>query len=82
MYLILYHYALQSDMYSIGLILFELYQPFCTGMERSKSLIDLRKGIVTPAFTERWPKLVSDNYVTQKCFRSGKDLIFFKFIYV
>ena len=49
----------QSDMYSIGLILFELYQPFCTGMERSKTLMDIRKGIISPMFTERWSMLVN-----------------------
>lgn len=52
-------YSFMSDMYSIGLILFEMFQPFYTSMERTKTLIDLRQGILPSEFTDHWPK-VSD----------------------
>ena len=35
--------SLQSDMYSLGIILFELYNNFSTGMERSKAITTLRE---------------------------------------
>ena len=38
-------------MYSLGVILFELYNHFATGMERSKSIADLReRGHLAPLF--------------------------------
>ncbi len=48
----------QSDMFSLGLILFELYQPFRTEMERLSTLNDVRRGLVPPAFREKWPAQV------------------------
>ncbi len=36
-------------MYSIGIILFELYQPFSTAMERTKSIKSLRDGCLEPS---------------------------------
>lgn len=44
---------LQSDMYSIGVIAFELFQPFGTEMERVHTLGDLRQG--------KFPKTLSEN---------------------
>eukprot|EP00057_Strongylocentrotus_purpuratus_P004488 XP_003728812.1 PREDICTED: eukaryotic translation initiation factor 2-alpha kinase 1 [Strongylocentrotus purpuratus] len=48
-------YDNKSDMYSMGLILFELYHPFGTGMERHKCLQKLRKGNIPEELQKRWP---------------------------
>ncbi|KAJ3182701.1 Eukaryotic translation initiation factor 2-alpha kinase [Geranomyces variabilis] len=37
-------YSSASDIYSLGIVLFELLQPFQTGMERARALQDLRAG--------------------------------------
>ena len=37
-------YSFQSDIYSLGIILFELYHPFFTAMERIESISRLRDG--------------------------------------
>ncbi|XP_069501733.1 eukaryotic translation initiation factor 2-alpha kinase 1 [Ambystoma mexicanum] len=49
------HYDFKSDMYSVGMILLELFQPFGTEMERNKVLIALRNGHVPNSFNEQWP---------------------------
>lgn len=38
----------KSDMYSLGIILFELYNCFTTGMERSRAITDLRERAQLP----------------------------------
>ncbi|CAG0896982.1 unnamed protein product [Darwinula stevensoni] len=45
----------KSDMYSIGVILFELFCSFSTGMERGKCFDDLRIGRLPHTFQESWP---------------------------
>ena len=55
--------ALQSDMYSIGVLALELFQPFGTEMERVRTLENLRGGRVPDSFGCRWPILAK--YVTQ-----------------
>ena len=45
-------------MYSFGILMFELYQPFLTEMERSISLNHLRKGTMSDDFVEKWPTQV------------------------
>lgn len=47
----------QSDMYSIGVLAFELFQPFGTEMERVRTLGDLRGGNIPDSFRQRWPVL-------------------------
>lgn len=42
-------------MYSVGLVMFELYQPFSTEMERIHDLMDLRRGNIPPEFGSQWP---------------------------
>lgn len=52
------HYDSKSDMYSVGILAFELFQPFGTEMERARCLGDLREGRIPDSFCLRWPKLV------------------------
>ncbi|XP_064808834.1 eukaryotic translation initiation factor 2-alpha kinase 1, partial [Oncorhynchus masou masou] len=56
------HYDSNSDMYSIGVVAQELFQPFGTEMERVQTLGDLRKGKVPDSFSQRWPVLAK--YIT------------------
>ena len=49
-------YSYETDIYSLGLILFELLYPFDTGMERVKVLTDLRLGILPEDFVTELPK--------------------------
>ncbi|NXD25747.1 E2AK1 kinase, partial [Spelaeornis formosus] len=49
------HYDFKSDMYSMGVILLELFQPFGTEMERTEVLIQLRTGQIPHTFYEKWP---------------------------
>ncbi|CAH1269228.1 EIF2AK1 [Branchiostoma lanceolatum] len=50
-------YNSKSDMYSMGVILFELFHPFGTEMERAKSIQDVREGrVLPPVLVERWPR--------------------------
>uniref|UniRef100_A0A8C9SCS7 Eukaryotic translation initiation factor 2-alpha kinase 1 n=1 Tax=Scleropages formosus TaxID=113540 RepID=A0A8C9SCS7_SCLFO len=51
------HYDSKSDMYSVGMVALELFQPFWTEMERVKTLGELRKGKVPDTLTQRWPVL-------------------------
>lgn len=52
------HYDSKSDMYSVGMLTFELFHPFGTEMERVRSLGDLREGRIPECFCLKWPKLV------------------------
>lgn len=47
-------YNAKCDVYSLGVILFELFQRYSTEMERGQSLSDLRKGIIPPVMYENW----------------------------
>jgi translation initiation factor 2-alpha kinase 1 len=44
------------DIYSLGVILFEMYNPCSTAMERAKALDNLRKGIINTYFRTTYPK--------------------------
>ncbi|CAL8381700.1 unnamed protein product [Gadus morhua 'NCC'] len=57
------YYNSKSDMYSIGVLALELFQPFGTEMERVRILENLREGTVPDSFSYRWPILAK--YVTQ-----------------
>ena len=45
-------------MYSLGIILFELFYPFGTDMERVKEISDLRQAKLPQALTESHPDKV------------------------
>ena len=45
-------------MYSVGILLYELYQPFLTEMERRIALNDLRSNSLPTEFVEQWPSEV------------------------
>lgn len=49
---------MQADIYSLGIILFELFCPFGTEMERVKNIKDLRQGRLPQDFCEQWPEEV------------------------
>lgn len=51
------HYDSKSDMYSVGVIAVELFQPFGTEMERVHTLGELRQGKVPDTLAENWPLL-------------------------
>ncbi|KAJ8413700.1 hypothetical protein AAFF_G00082070 [Aldrovandia affinis] len=51
------HYDSKSDMYSVGIVALELFQPFGTEMERVQRLEELRQGKVPEALSKRWPVL-------------------------
>lgn len=44
-------------MYSLGIILLELVEPFVTDMERVKTITDLRKGQIPAHLTANYPKI-------------------------
>ncbi|CAG8781505.1 19022_t:CDS:2, partial [Racocetra fulgida] len=49
-------YNEKADIYSLGIIFFELHFPFSTGHERVQVLKDLRHGILPNGFVQRFPK--------------------------
>ncbi|RIB29509.1 kinase-like domain-containing protein [Gigaspora rosea] len=49
-------YNEKVDIYSLGIIFFELHFPFSTGHERVQVLKDLRHGILPNGFVQRFPK--------------------------
>ncbi|KAM8960495.1 eukaryotic translation initiation factor 2-alpha kinase 1 [Pelodytes ibericus] len=49
------HYDFKSDMYSVGVILLELFHPFGTDMERDAVLKALRSGNFPVSFEKQWP---------------------------
>ncbi|XP_053270219.1 eukaryotic translation initiation factor 2-alpha kinase 1 isoform X1 [Pleuronectes platessa] len=51
------NYDSKSDMYSIGVLALELFQPFGTEMERVRTLGDLKEGKIPDSFCQRWPVL-------------------------
>ncbi|XP_063337559.1 eukaryotic translation initiation factor 2-alpha kinase 1 isoform X1 [Pelmatolapia mariae] len=51
------NYNSKSDMYSIGVLALELFQPFGTEMERVRTLGDLSEGKIPDSFSHRWPVL-------------------------
>ncbi|KAM5301955.1 eukaryotic translation initiation factor 2-alpha kinase 1 isoform 2-T2 [Glossophaga mutica] len=56
-------YDAKSDMYSLGVILLELFQPFGTEMERAQVLTGLRTGQIPESLQKRCP--VQAKYIQQ-----------------
>lgn len=48
-------YDEKADIYSLGIILFELYQPFSTAMERADTIENLKKGDFPHSFIKSYP---------------------------
>ena len=48
-------YSHKVDIYSLGLIFFELFYPFATQMERIKTLLDVRNNKYPPRFARELP---------------------------
>eukprot|EP00026_Physarum_polycephalum_P007887 Phypoly_transcript_07957.p1 GENE.Phypoly_transcript_07957~~Phypoly_transcript_07957.p1 ORF type:complete len:400 (+),score=91.98 Phypoly_transcript_07957:114-1202(+) len=48
-------YSAKSDIYSLGIILFEMFNVFETHTERAKVLQELRQGIIPPAMWSKFP---------------------------
>jgi len=49
-------YTEKSDIFSLGIVTFELYNPFKTAMERTKILSQLRASRLSDSFQEKYPK--------------------------
>ncbi|KAJ2506785.1 hypothetical protein IWW47_001412 [Coemansia sp. RSA 2052] len=49
-------YSEKADIYSLGIIFFELYCEFSTAMERVVVIGDLRRGVFPERFIREWPK--------------------------
>ncbi|KAJ2722072.1 hypothetical protein GGI07_003559 [Coemansia sp. Benny D115] len=50
-------YDEKADIYSLGIIFFELYYPFATAMERIVTIRQLREdGVFPPEFLQMWPR--------------------------
>ncbi|NWV34772.1 E2AK1 kinase, partial [Grantiella picta] len=66
------HYDFKSDMYSMGVILLELFHPFGTEMERTEVLTHLRTGQIPHTFHKKWPtqakyvKLLTSERATER----------------
>ncbi|EGC30773.1 hypothetical protein DICPUDRAFT_9913, partial [Dictyostelium purpureum] len=50
-------YNEKTDIYSLGIILFELYFPLTTRMEKARVLSDLRNGIFPKSFAQKYPQV-------------------------
>ncbi|KAG2220548.1 hypothetical protein INT45_004154 [Circinella minor] len=49
-------YDEKVDIYSLGIIFFELYKPFSTAMERASEIEHLKNGVFPDGFVEKYPK--------------------------
>ncbi|KAL1915790.1 uncharacterized protein VTP21DRAFT_6549 [Calcarisporiella thermophila] len=49
-------YDTKVDIYSLGIVVFELYHLLTTGMERALALKDLREGKLPEEMVRRWPQ--------------------------
>ncbi|XP_054425197.1 eukaryotic translation initiation factor 2-alpha kinase 1 isoform X1 [Pteronotus mesoamericanus] len=64
-------YDAKSDMYSLGVILLELFQPFGTEMERARVLTGLRTGQIPDSLSKRCP--VPAKYIQQLTRRNASQ---------
>lgn len=47
--------SFQSDIYSLGIVLFELFHPFSTAMERSKAITQARQDVIPDDLVLKYP---------------------------
>lgn len=59
-------YDYKVDIYSLGIILFELLVPFSTDMERIKTLTDIKAQKFPDGFAEKYPAEVSIMYLASE----------------
>ncbi|XP_036990705.2 eukaryotic translation initiation factor 2-alpha kinase 1 isoform X2 [Artibeus jamaicensis] len=64
-------YDAKADMYSLGVILLELFQPFGTEMERARVLTGLRTGQIPESLSKRCP--VQAKYIQQLTRRNASQ---------
>ncbi|KAI5257302.1 eukaryotic translation initiation factor 2-alpha kinase 1 [Manis pentadactyla] len=64
-------YDAKSDMYSLGVILLELFQPFGTEMERAQVLTGLRTGQIPESLSKRCP--VQAKYIQYLTIRNSSQ---------
>ena len=56
------------DIYSLGIIFFELYKPFSTAMQRAEEIERLKNGVFPDGFVELYPKEVKHKVRTVRFF--------------
>ena len=61
-------------MFSLGVVLAELFYPFQTAMERAKILSDVRLGKIPSSLATTWPQQVSCNF-QERFVRHSLDLL-------
>ncbi|ORX44509.1 kinase-like protein [Piromyces finnis] len=49
-------YSFATDIYSLSVIMLELFFPFCTSFDRMAHLVNLRKGEIPDFLKKRWPE--------------------------
>ncbi|OUM61839.1 hypothetical protein PIROE2DRAFT_32698, partial [Piromyces sp. E2] len=49
-------YSYATDIYSLSVIMLELFFPFCTSFDRMAHLVNLRKGEIPDCLKKRWPE--------------------------
>jgi serine/threonine protein kinase len=50
--------SFQVDIFSVGVVAFEMYYPFRTYMEKIHNIMQARNGTIPDVFQERWPAVV------------------------
>uniref|UniRef100_A0A914X821 Eukaryotic translation initiation factor 2-alpha kinase 1 n=1 Tax=Plectus sambesii TaxID=2011161 RepID=A0A914X821_9BILA len=50
-------YGSKVDIFSVGVVAFEMYYPFRTYMEKIHNIMEVRNGMIPPVFQKRWPSV-------------------------